>query len=93
MKVDTAVCCMEVMETQRGVPLAIGVWAIRENERFFFSSIQELAAFLVTNNLKPTRIPEEEGWENCVDLPDMLFLDVMVTMTAEMVDAGKTKVA
>jgi len=89
MKLKTAVVCMEVMETSRGIPLALGLWLVHEGERRFFQSIGALAAAMVAEDLKPGRIPREEGWENCVDVPDPLYLDILVTMHAEVVLSGK----
>lgn len=91
MKIDSAVVCMEVIETPRGIPLALGVWAVRGEERHYFNNIMELAHFLVAQDLKPARIPAEEGWDNCVDLPDPLFLDMLVGMKAEVVESGGKK--
>lgn len=90
MKLDSAIVCMEVVETARGIPMAIGVWAVRDQERYFFDNMMELAHFLVDTGLTPTRLPDEEGWDNCVDLPDPLFLDLLVGMKVEVIEsAGK----
>mgnify|MGYP001399029869 CR=1 FL=1 len=91
MKLDTAIVCMEIMETPRGIPLALGVWAVRGEERHYFKNMMELANFLVAKNWKPARIPHEEGWDNCVDLPDPLFLDLLVGMKVEVIDGGHKK--
>lgn len=91
MKLETAIVCMEVMETPRGIPLALGVWAVRGEERHFFHNMMELANYLVKENVKPARIPAEEGWDDCVDLPDPLFLDLLVGMKVEIVESARKK--
>jgi len=61
MKIDTAVVCMEVVETARGIPLALGLWMVHGAERRFFQDIETLAAALVEAGLKPARLPREVG--------------------------------
>lgn len=70
--------CLDLHTLPNGQTLVAGILAVGDDGKpARFCGIDDAAIFFATTGLIPTKIPDEEGWEQTHDLPPQVLEELL----------------